>query len=274
MLAAQAGLDIRSLTGSGEGGKITREDVNRALHPETVREEEPDLPADGGVIPISGMRLSIANNMSMSLQSTAQLTLGTEVDVTECLAILEDVRAAHKRDSSFRISLNDVLILVVSRALRKFPRMNSTREGEAIIVHAAANVGIAVALPEGLIVPVLRDAHRKGLEQIAKESRALAEKARTGTLDPDEVTGGTFTVTNMGRTVVDLFTPILKPCETGILGVGRVTEKAVVVKGAIEIRSMMGLSLTFDHRVLDGTPAAEFLGVVCDFLQHPAVMLF
>jgi pyruvate dehydrogenase E2 component (dihydrolipoamide acetyltransferase) len=198
----------------------------------------------------------------------------TEVDVTACLAFLADVRAAHKKDSSFRISMNDALILAVSRALRKFPRMNSTRDGDSILLHDAANVGIAVALPEGLIVPVLRDAHSKGLEQIAKESRALAEKARTGTLEPDEVSGGTFTVTNMGRTVVDMFTPILKPCETGILGVGRVTEKAVVVNGEIRIRSMIGLSLTFDHRVLDGTPAAEFLGVVCDFLQHPAVMIF
>jgi pyruvate dehydrogenase E2 component (dihydrolipoamide acetyltransferase) len=273
VLAAQAGLDIRSLTGTGEGGKITRDDVARVLYPDAVREEEQDA-ASGNVIPMSGMRLIIAENMSMSLQSTAQLTLMTEVDVTNCLAFLENVRAAHKRDASFRVSMNDVLILAVSRALKKFPRMNSTRDGDVIIMHDAANVGVAVALPEGLIVPVLRNAHTKGLERIARETREIAAKARAGTLDPDEVSGGTFTITNLGHSVVDMFTPILKPCETGILGVGRVAEKPVVINGEIKIRSMMGLSLTFDHRVLDGAPAAEFLNLVYDFIQHPAVMIF
>jgi pyruvate dehydrogenase E2 component (dihydrolipoamide acetyltransferase) len=277
VLAAKAGLDLRSLTGTGEGGKITREDVNRALNPEAAAEAAPPTAAatpESGVMPIGGMRLAIAQNMSMSLQNAAQLTLMTEVDVTRCEAFLADIRAAHKKDASFRVSMNDVLILAASRALKKFPRMNSTSDGENIYLHEAVNMGIAVALPEGLIVPVLPSAHTKGLEQIAKESREIAGRARAGTLAPDEVTGGTFTISNMGRSVVDFFTPILKPGETGILGVGRVVEKAVVENGQIVVRPMMGLSLTFDHRVLDGSPAADFLGVLCDFIQNPAVMVF
>jgi pyruvate dehydrogenase E2 component (dihydrolipoamide acetyltransferase) len=274
VLAKNAGLDIRNVKGTGDSGKITRDDVQRALNPGTSQDDTQDVVGGGGVVPISGMRLAIAENMSMSLQSTAQLTLMSEVDVTPCLAFLADVRAAHKKDEAFRVSMNDIIILAASRALKKFPRMNSTREDDNIILHDEVNMGVAVALPEGLIVPVLRNAHTLGLEQIAKASRNIAEKARAGTLDPDEVSGGTFTITNMGHSVVDMFTPILKPCETGILGVGRVVEKPVVIDGEIKIRSMMGLSLTFDHRALDGSPAGEFFGVLCDFIQHPAVMIF
>ncbi len=134
-------------------------------------------------------------------------------------------------------------------------------------------MGIAVALPDGLMVPVLRDAHKKGLLQIAKEARELARKAREGTLTVDEVTGGTFTITNLSMYEVDGFTPILRPPETGILGVGRVKEKPSVHDGEICVRPMMFLSLTFDHRVVDGAPAAEFLQAVARFLQHPTLTM-
>lgn len=278
VLAQQAGLDIRTLTGTGERGKITRADVERALNPEAAcaapAPTAAAAPAGGDVIPMAGMRLAIAENMSMSLQSTAQLTLMTEVDVTRCRAMLADLRAARARDASFRVSLNDVLVLLVARALRRFPRMNATCDGENIHLHEVVNMGVAVALPEGLIVPVLRNAHAKGLEQIAREVRELAGRARAGTLEPDDVTGGTFTITNMGHTVVDMFTPILKPGETGILGVGRVVEKPVAENGAVVIRPILGLSLTFDHRVLDGAPAGEFLGAVCELLRDPALAIF
>lgn len=286
VVAARAGLDIATLTGTGEGGKIVREDVERVLHPEKFAAEQAKAPAgavpradgsgaDGpGSVPMEGMRKIIADNMQASLQNSAQLTLVSEADVTACVDIIADLRARHKKDKDFRLSMNDVLILAVSRALKKHPRMNATLEGDTITRHAEVHMGVAVALPEGLVVPVLHNADEMGLLRIASEARLLAGRARKGGLTPDDMSGGTFTITNMAHSVVDFFTPILKPGETGILGVGRVTEKPVVRNGAIVARSMMGLSLTFDHRVEDGAPAAEFLKTLTEFLAEPALLLF
>lgn len=259
-MAKQEGLDISTITGTGEAGKITREDVERVLERTTS-------------IPLTGMRKTIADNMYASLQSTAQVTVFTEVDVTEMIRFRDLVQEEHKKDDTVRISFNDIIILATSRALKRFPMMNSALIGDEILLHDAVNIGIAVSLREGLIVPVLRDADKKGLLQIARESRELAQKAREGTLAVDDVTGGTFTISNVSMLEVDGFTPILRSPETGILGVGRVKEKPVVYDGEIAIRSMMFLSLTFDHRVLDGTPAMAFLETVARYLQHPTLMM-
>jgi pyruvate dehydrogenase E2 component (dihydrolipoamide acetyltransferase) len=183
------------------------------------------------------------------------------------------VRDEHKKYEPVRVSLNDIIILATSRALKRFPIMNSTLADGEIILHDYVGMGIAVALPEGLIVPVLRDPDRKGLLQIASEARALIDKARSNSLSMDEVTGGTFTITNLSASRVDNFTPILRPPETGILGIGRVVKKAVVIEDEIVIRSMMGLSLTFDHRVVDGSPASEFLNLLCRYLEQPTLIL-
>jgi len=271
-IARQAGVDLSTVAGTGEGGKITREDVERAL-----RRDEPILveEASGAVLtlPMAGMRRAIADNMHASLQNTAQLSMFTEVDVTESLRFLSRVRERYKGDETVRVSMNDVLILATSRALKRFPIMNSTQTGEEILLYESVGMGMAVAVPDGLIVPVLRDADRKGLLDIAREARTLIGKARAGSLTMEEVTGGTFTITNLGASNVDGFTPILRPPETGILGVGRVVEKPVVIKGEIAIRSMMGLSLTIDHRVVDGAPASEFLKLLSGFLEEPATIL-
>lgn len=274
VLAEQAELDIMTLTGTGEGGKIVKEDVERALRPVPEAAPEAEAEAEPQAIPMTGMRKAIADNMASSLKQAAQLTFISEVDVTEAQAFLNMVRARHKKDESFRVSLNDVMILATSRALMHFPALNATQVDDVIYRYDTVNMGVAVALPEGLIVPVLRNAERKGLERIAKEAREIAGRARTNTLAPEEVSGGTFTITNMTRSAVDFFTPILKPTETGILGVGRVVEKPVVRKGQVAIRSMMGLSLTFDHRVVDGAPAGEFLTLLCQYLEQPSLIMF
>ncbi len=268
-MARQAGLDIASITGTGEDGKITKADVERALE----KKEEPEETAPPKVIPFTGMRKAVADNMYASLQNAAQLTSFTEVDVTEMVRFLGLVREEYKRDESVRVSYNDIIILAVSRALKRFPIMNSTLVGEEILLHDSVNMGVAVALKDGLIVPVLRDADKKGLLQIAKETRILALKAREGNLSVDEVTGGTFTITNVSMFQVDGFTPILKPPETGILGIGRIKEKPAVYQGEIAIRSMMFLSLTFDHRVVDGAPANAFLETAARYLQHPNLIM-
>jgi len=256
-IAKQEGLDLSEITGTGENGKITKEDVERALAPaEAVPQEEP---CRIKVIPFEGMRKVIADNMHASLQNAAQLTAFTEVDVTEMVRFRDLAREEYKRDDSVKISYNDIIVMATARALMRHPIMNSTLVGEEILVHDTVHLGIAVALSEGLIVPKLRHAEKKNLLQIAKEVRQLAQKAREGALVIEEVSDGTFTISNASMLGMDGFTPVLNPPETGILGVGRVLEKPAVYEGEIAIRHMMTLSLTFDHRGVDGAPAMTFM---------------
>ena len=265
----QEGLDVAAIEGTGESGKITKEDVQRVLD---IKRREAVVRSVTS-IPFSGMRKSIAENMHASLHNTAQLTMFTEVDVSEMIRFRDMVREEYKNDETVKISYNDIIILATARALKRHPIMNSTLVGEEILLSDAVHMGIAVALPEGLIVPVLRDADKKALLDIAGEARELARKAREGSLEVDEVTGGTFTISNMSMFQVDGVTPILKPPETGILGIGRVKEKPAVYKGEIAIRSMMFLSLTFDHQIADGAPAGAFLDTVARYLQDPYLIM-
>jgi pyruvate dehydrogenase E2 component (dihydrolipoamide acetyltransferase) len=265
----QAKLDIASIKGTGESGKITKADVQRFLDLKKHEGISPHVKS----IPFDGIRKSIAENMHASLHNTAQLTMFTEVDVTEMIRFRDRVREEYRQDDTVRISYNDIIILATARALKRHPNMNSTRVGEEILLHESVHMGFAVALTEGLIVPVLRDADKKGLFEIAGEARELARKAREGTLTVDEVTGGTFTISNLSMFQVDGVTPILKSPETGILGIGRVKAKPAVYNGEIAIRSMMFLNLTFDHQILDGAPAAEFLQAVAGYLEDPNLIM-
>ncbi|MDJ0668174.1 MAG: dihydrolipoamide acetyltransferase family protein, partial [Desulfobacterales bacterium] len=256
-IARQEGLDISTIAGTGEGGKITKEDVERALAASKAAPQAP--PSEVRVIPLAGMRKTIADNMHASLQTAAQLTAFTEVDVTEMVRFRDMMRAEFARDDTVKISYNDIIVMATARALMRHPIMNSTLVGEEILLHDTVNMGIAVALPDGLIVPKLRNAEKKSLLEIAREARELARKAREGALTVEEVTDGTFTISNVSMLGMDGFTPVLNPPETGILGVGRVIEKPAVFDGKMAIRHMMTLSLTFDHRVVDGAPAMTFL---------------
>jgi pyruvate dehydrogenase E2 component (dihydrolipoamide acetyltransferase) len=255
-LAAEHNIDTARLTGTGPGGRITREDVQQAI------DAGAQTPAEAQSIPLRGMRKVIAERMHKSLQDTAQLTITTEVDVTQLIERREEVRR------EFNTTYNDFIIQACAHALLRHPRMNASLEGDAIQLHSAIHVGFAVALDEGLIVPVVHDADKKPLKTIAQEARSLAEKARAGELKLEEVSGGTFTVSNLGMAGVDAFTPIINSPQTGILGVGRIVDKPVVYQGEIAKRSMLVLSLTFDHRVIDGAPAGAFLGSVADLLSH------
>ncbi len=268
-MAREAGLDISTIVGTGEREKVVKEDVEKAL---AVRAKM-EIARPVQSIPLVGMRKKIAQNMFSSLHNTAQVSSFVEVDATEMVRFRDLLREEYKNDETVRISYNDIIVLATSRALKRIPIMNSALVGEEIFLFNEVNMGIAVAVPEGLIVPVLRDADKKGISQIARESRDLARKAREGNLSVEEVTGGTFTISNVSMFEVDASTPILRSPETGILGVGRVKEKPAVHNGQIAIRSMMFLSLTFDHRVIDGAPANEFLGFVVRFLQDPRLIL-
>jgi pyruvate dehydrogenase E2 component (dihydrolipoamide acetyltransferase) len=277
-LAAELGVELAQIAGTGPGGRVTREDVERAArdggaaHAETRGGVVAATSADAaGVISptpsmqplaLRGMRRTIASRMHQSLRDTAQLTISCEADVTPAT----ELRARLTREFDF--TYTDMIIHAAARALLRHPRMNSRLNEDRIMPFREAHVGLAVALDEGLIVPVIHDAARKSLKQIAAESRELAERARGGQLKLEDVNGGTFTVTNLGTWGVDVFTPILNIGETGILGVGRLIEKPAVYRGEITRRSMLTISLTFDHRVIDGAPAAAFLQTVIDFLNY------
>ncbi|MGA8057868.1 MAG: dihydrolipoamide acetyltransferase family protein, partial [Candidatus Binataceae bacterium] len=212
-------------------------------------------------IPMRGMRKTIADRMSKSLRESAQLTITSEADVTVAVELRE------RLVRQFDFTYGDLLIQAVARALLRHPRMNARLEQDAIAIMPQVNVGMAVALEDGLIVPVIVDADRKSLREIAAVTRELGERARAGKLRLEEVSGGTFTITNLGTYGVDAFTPIINTGETGILGVGRIIEKPVVHRGEIARRSMMTLSLTFDHRLIDGAPAAQFLQTVIEIFN-------
>ena len=262
-MAKEEGLDLSRIKGTGPGGKITEADVLRALE-ERAPEEAPRR----RVIPFTGMRQAIAEQMMHSLHSMAQLTLTSKADVTALVELREALRARWEE----RISYTDLIVKAVALALREHPLLNATLVGEEIVLLDEVNIGVAVALEEGLIVPVVRQADKKSVREISHTIRDLAQRAREGTLNVDEVTGSTFTITNLGMYGIDAFTPIINPPEVAILGVGRITEELALVQGQVGVRSVMMLSLTIDHRVVDGAPAAAFLDTVRGYLEQPALI--
>jgi pyruvate dehydrogenase E2 component (dihydrolipoamide acetyltransferase) len=265
-LAAEHGLDITQIQGTGPGGRIIEDDVQNILTPQPVAAVVAAPVAAGPGVPFSGLRQMIAENMLASLHGTAQVTITTEIDVTE----LVDLRTRLKKD--FDLTYTDLIVKAVTVALRKHPRLNATMDGEMITPLEEINIGVGVALDEGLIVPVIRAADQLSVQEIGEHLRSLAAKARSNSLEIDEISGGTFTITNLGGYGIDAFTPIINPPEMAILGVGRILEKVVVYRGDIAKRSMMVLSLTFDHRLVDGAPAAAFLQTLGDILSHPYLL--
>jgi pyruvate dehydrogenase E2 component (dihydrolipoamide acetyltransferase) len=265
-MAKDHGIDLGQVRGSGPGGRITVEDVQRVIG--TAAQPAPSVPpvspAAGQVIALTGMRAAIARRMHQSLQTSAQVTLITEVDVSALVQLREEWK------QQFSLTYTDLVVKAVARALKEHPRLNAWIEGEQIRLVQAIHIGVAVALDEGLIVPVVRDADRKSLWEIAQETQQLALRAREGTLSRDEVMGSTFSVTNLGMYGIDAFTPIINPPESAILGVGRINEKLVRVPPGAEWRHVMTLSLTFDHRTVDGAPAAAFLQTIGKHLENPA----
>jgi pyruvate dehydrogenase E2 component (dihydrolipoamide acetyltransferase) len=256
-LARDLGVDLDQVTGSGPGGRIDESDVRAYVADQTAV-----TPGDRSE-PMSAMRRAIARHMHTSLQTMAQLTLSTELDATEL------VRLRERLQRDFALTITDLMIYAVARALRDHPSLNASLDEDRVRLHDGIHIGIAVALDEGLIVPVVRDADRKSLLDIAAQTRALAEQARSGTLTPDQVTGSTFSITNLGRWGIDAFTPIVNPPEAAILGVGRIVEKPAAYRGTIALRHMLTLNLTHDHRLVDGVPAARFLQRVVEMLETP-----
>ncbi len=263
-LAREHGIDLREVRGTGPGGRIQEADVLAYLEQRQKAPAAPEALPAARVVPFTGMRRAIAERMTESLQTMAQVTLTTEADVTGLVEFVD--RLKPKVD----ISYTAVLVKAVAAALRQHPILNSTLVGDEIRLLDEINIGVGVALEDGLIVPVIRNADRLKLAEIDRELKRLAAAARAGTLTVDEVTGGTFTISNLGMYGIDAFTPIINPPEAAILGVGRIIEKPAVYRGQVAVRSLMTLSLTFDHRIVDGAPAAAFLQTLAAMLAQPA----
>jgi pyruvate dehydrogenase E2 component (dihydrolipoamide acetyltransferase) len=253
-VAELSGIDLGGLGRPASGGKIRKADVMARM----------GTPVPGTSIPMTGMRRIIADKMLQSHQQVPAVTLTTRVDVTELAALRERMNAA----SGAKVSYTDFVLRAAAVALRENPLINSVIEGESILLRAEINIGIAVALEAGLIVPVVRKADELGVRQIAAATRDLAERARTSSLSPDECTGGTFTITNLGMYGITEFTPLINVPESAILGVGAIEEAfRTGAGGGIESRKVMSLCLTHDHRSIDGAPAAAFLGRIKTLLE-------
>jgi pyruvate dehydrogenase E2 component (dihydrolipoamide acetyltransferase) len=266
-VAEQTGVDLRAVTGTGPGGRVTKADVEEAAAPAAP------APAPAAEVPMSGVRAVIARRMHAGHSETAPVTLTMEVDATDLVQVRERLKASLADKLGFSLGYNDLLIKIVARALREFPYMNARLKGNTIHKLDEVHVALAVDTERGLLVPVVHDADRKGMAEVGTELRQVIERARAGTALPDELSGSTFTITNMGMLEIDAFTPIINLPETAILGVGRIKDRPAVVDGEIVARKMMWLSLTFDHRLVDGAPAARFLQRIKQLIEEPYLLL-
>jgi pyruvate dehydrogenase E2 component (dihydrolipoyllysine-residue acetyltransferase) len=286
-LAQEHGVSIDDVRGTGPGGRITQDDVLAAAtrRADTVAAEVESLaPAasvaaagapEGGVEPLSRVRRITAERMAASSQTTARVTLMLEADFSEASRFRQQLQPEFARLGVPKLPWDALIARAAALALAEHRRLLAQWvEGEGLRRSEDVHVGVAVALePEGLVVPVLRDADTRSLRELAADLLALADKARAGRLSPAEMQGGTFSITNLGAYRVDGFTPILNPPETAILGVGRIADKPVVVDGQVVARTMCTLSLSFDHRVVDGAPAAAFLARLVELLERPYALL-
>lgn len=284
-IAALSNMDTSRIKGTGPGGRIKKRDILQAQERGMIS----NVPADGEEringkrvkrsIPFKGMRKAIADHMLQSLTTSAQLTTMCEIDVTEIIRMR--ARCLQEAESiGIRISYTDILTYILSRVVRQVPQVNASLVGDEIKIWEDINVGVAVALQKGdyetgLIVPVVKNADRKGLAEISAEIKTLSAKARKGKLLPDDLAGGTVTLSNVG-TFIDgwtLTTPIINQPEAIIVQPGGISERAVVDEGEVVVRPVMTMSITFDHRLLDGVPVGNFLNLLKKYTENPGLLL-
>jgi pyruvate dehydrogenase E2 component (dihydrolipoamide acetyltransferase) len=291
-MADAAGLDLRSLAGKGSGpdGRIVKADVERALGGEPAVAGTPvpeaaqvgETPEPGTAVPAPGegdevrqlspMLKAVAKRMTESKTTVPHFYVTSEIDMTRALALRKELNEA-LADSGEKVSVNDLIVRACAQALVQHPQAHRSYVGGTHVYHAHAHVGIAVALDDGLIVPVLRDADTKSLRQIAAEARDLAGRARTGKLRQTEIEGGTFTVSNMGMLGVSAFAAIINPPESAILAVSATIQRPVVRDGAVAVGDVMSVTLSCDHRACSGADGARLLQTVKRHLEAPTLLL-
>ena len=286
-LARQLGLEIEALDGTGPGGRVVRRDVEAAAEARDARGEtlaepraEPAPTASPALqpdeefedVPLTQMRKTVARRLVESLGPVPHFYLTIDVDMTRALAARARVNEILARDGG-KASINDVIIKAVAAALTRHPECNAWWRGDSIRRFNRVHMGVAVAVPDGLITPVIRDAHAKGLDAISREARALAARARERKLQPPEYTGSTFTISNLGMFGIEEFTGVINPPEAGILAVGAVEERPAAVGGEVALRPRARITMSCDHRVIDGAQGAGFLATLKSFLEEPLAIL-
>jgi pyruvate dehydrogenase E2 component (dihydrolipoamide acetyltransferase) len=278
-LARELGVDLSKVKGTGPGGRILEEDVRRYAEEMKKHEVRPvEVKAERAAleerIPITGVRRMIAEKLSKTVKTAVLVTHMDECDVTELVKIREELKQeAEKR--GVKLTFLPFIIKAVIKALQTYPSFNASvdEEKNELVIKKYYNIGIATATDQGLIVPVIKEADKKGLFELAKEIEELTEKARKGTLKIEEVIGSTFSITNVGPIGGVFATPILNNPDVAILGIGKIKKRPWVVENRIEIRDVLTLFLSFDHRVIDGAQAAQFMNEVMKYLEKPYLLL-
>ncbi|KHO62079.1 Pyruvate/2-oxoglutarate dehydrogenase complex, dihydrolipoamide acyltransferase (E2) component [Thermoanaerobacter sp. YS13] len=273
-LAKEKNIDLREIKGTGPDGRILLEDAEEFIKSKekAVIIQEYSEDENDEKVPLSPVRKTIAEKMVASWNTIPAVTYGISVDMTELMDLKEKLESEFEK-KGVKLTYNHFLIKICSVALKEMPYMNSTINGNELIIHKNINIGMAVAREKGLIVPNLKNVEKKSLFQIAKETEELIEKARKNSLSVDELTGGTFTITNLGMYGIEFFSPIINLPEVAILGITAITNKPSMVNGQIVIKPTMVLNLTADHRVVDGADAAKFLLRIKELIEKPYLLI-
>lgn len=273
-LAKEKNIDLREIKGTGPDGRILLEDVEEFIKSKEkgVIIQEYSEDENDEKVPLSPVRKTIAEKMVASWNTIPAVTYGISVDMTELMDLKEKLESEFEK-KGVKLTYNHFLIKICSVALKEMPYMNSTINGNELIIHKNINIGMAVAREKGLIVPNIKNVEKKSLFQIAKETEELIEKARKNSLSVDELTGGTFTITNLGMYGIEFFSPVINLPEVAILGITAITNKPSMVNGQIVIKPTMVLNLTADHRVVDGADAAKFLLRIKELIEKPYLLI-
>ncbi|MGY3750249.1 dihydrolipoamide acetyltransferase family protein [Vagococcus acidifermentans] len=279
-LARQRKIDLSAVEGSGPRGRIQAEDVKRYKPEPAVPVAAPaktEKAETAEVIPWSGMRKVVADRMSQSKATVPHVTMNASVDMSEIDKLRQHLLPVVEERTALRLSYTELIVKAVTVALKEFPVFNAHALDDGIHLHKEINIGLAVAVKDGLLVPVIRNAQDKGLAELTKTAKDLAGKAREGRLNPDDMQGGTFTISSLGRSRVENFTPIINAPEVAILGVGGMTKSCIMKEEDGQMIPVnvpvLQLSLSFDHRAADGAPAAAFLSRIVEILENPLQLL-
>jgi pyruvate dehydrogenase E2 component (dihydrolipoamide acetyltransferase) len=266
-LAEEYGIDLTCVQGTGPDGRITREDVMTALEESKVKTVR--APQVAKVVNMSATRKTIAEKLSRWHHEAVHLTITSSADMLRLISFKERLEKQVEKDEGVKVTYTPILVKIVSVALKELPLLNSLLAGDEIHILKDINIGVAVDTEHGLIVPVICEADKKKLKDIVLQVNELVEKARNNKLSIDDVTGGTFTISNLGKYSVEVFTPILNPPQSAILGIGRIMDKPWVVNEEMVIRPIATFSLSFDHRIIDGMLAAQFIQRVKEITEDP-----
>ena len=277
-VAKELGIDLSAVAGTGPGGRILREDVDKAkaagIQKPAAAAPAPAAPAaEEKLVPFSGMRRTIAKKMLQSKVESAQTYMSNTVDASRLQAYREELLPFVEKKYGVRLTITDLMMKITGAALREHPVINTRWTDKGVLYLPEVHMGMAMALDEGLIVPVIKSINTKSLGQIALDRTALIKKGKTNSFLPDDIKGSTFTLSAMGMFGIEQFTAIINQPENAILGVAAIIDKPVVVKGQIVIRPMMNVNLSYDHRTIDGAEAGKFMQTLKAFIEEPVLIL-